>query len=144
MVLQFITETDFKGILGASVIAGLKGTNSENLIESEKRAISELDPLRAKFDIDGMLSQTGTARHPVIVRVLINITAYYLYNTVPDDEIPQRIVDNFKKEIQFIKDLVTGKTSSTLTGLTDDEGEKLTTFRWGSNKARTHSLYNND
>jgi phage gp36-like protein len=115
---------------------------SENLVESELRAISELDPLRAKFDIAGMMEKVGEERHPVMIRILVHITAYYLYNTVPDDEIPGRIVDNWKKELQFIKDLASGKTSSTLNDLTSETtGEKVTSFRWGSNKKRSHDLY---
>lgn len=142
MALQFLTEADFKGVLGATVLLGLKGTNSENLIDSESLAISELDPLQGKFDITNMLATSGTSRHKVLVRILVNITAYYLYNTVPDDEIPQRIVDNWKKELQLIKDLAAGKASSTLVVLTDDDtGEAVLTFRWGSNKKRTHDLY---
>lgn len=140
--MKFITEADFKGILGASVLAGLKGTNSENLTESELRAISELDPLRGKFDIDTMIAASGTARHPVLIRILVHITAYYLYNTVPDDEIPDRIVDNWKKELKLISDLASGKASSTLGTLTDEiTGEEVTKFRWGSNKKRSHDLY---
>lgn len=142
MALQFIKETDFKGILGASVLNGLKGTNAENLTESELRAISELDPLRAKYDIDGMLAKIDANRHQVLIRIMVHITAYYLYNTVPDDEIPQRITDNWKKELQFIKDLASGKASSTLDVLTNETtGELVTTFRWGANKRRSHELY---
>lgn len=142
MALKFIIEADFKGILGASVLAGLKGTNSENLTESELRAISELDPLRGKFDIDNMLAASGTSRHPVLIRILVHITAYYLYNTVPDDEIPDRIVDNWKKELKLISDLASGKASSTLGTLTDKTtGEQVTKFRWGSNAKRSHDLY---
>lgn len=142
MALKFIAETDFKGILGATVLTGLKGVNSENLIESELRAISELDPLKAKFNLDALLSAVGAERHPVMIRILVHITAYYLYNTVPDDEIPQRIVDNWKKELQTIKDLASGKASSTLEVKTDETtGEKVTSFRWGSNKKRSHDLH---
>lgn len=142
MPLTFIKETDFKGILGANVLASLKGANSENLIESERLSISELDPLRGKIDLDNELAKADDARHPVLVRMLVNITAYYLYNTVPDDEIPQRIVDNWKKELQLIKDIASGKVNSTLESVTSAEtGEKVTHFRWGSNKKRSHDLY---
>lgn len=142
MALKFIKETDFKGILGANVLASLKGTDSENLITAEALAISELDPLRGKLDLEAELNKQNDTRHPVLVRMLVNITAYYLYNTIPDDEIPQRISDNFKKEIQLIKDIASGKVNSTLDSVTDQTtGEKVTHFRWGSNKRRSHDLY---
>lgn len=140
--MKFLEEKDFKGVLGQSALAGLKGPGAVNLDESEDRAISELDPLRGKFNVTIMLGKKGIARHPVLIRMLVHITAYYLYNTVPDDEIPQRIVDNYRKELTLIKDLAAGKQSSTLDTLIDDTtGESVTIFRWGSNRKRSHDLF---
>lgn len=142
MALKFIADTDFKGIIGATVLSTLKGPDSVNLVEAEANAISELDPLREKFDIDGMLAKTKANRHKVLVRILVHITTYYLYNTVPDDEIPARIMENYKKELTTIRDLATGKLGSTLDPHVDTTtGEAKTAFRWGSNKKRSHDIY---
>jgi hypothetical protein len=40
----------------------------------------------------------------------------------------------------FIKDLASGKASSTLEVLTDETGVTAANFRWGSNPKRTHSF----
>lgn len=137
----FLTDTDFKGILSPLVLTQLRGTGSENLSESEKLAISELDPLRAKFNINSELQKAGTTRNKTLVRILVNITAYYLYNTVVDDEIPERITANWKKELATIEKIATGKINSTLDTLEDAEGKAETNFRWGSNAKRSHELY---
>ncbi|PTN08053.1 uncharacterized protein DUF1320 [Mangrovibacterium marinum] len=137
----FLTDTDFKGLLAPIVLAKLRGTNDENLNESEKLAVSELDPLRGKFNMDAELSKSGVTRNRTLVRIMANITAYYVYNTVVDDEIPERIVANWKKELATIEKIASGKLNSTLLTLEDADGKSATVFRWGSNAKRSHQLY---
>lgn len=139
--MDFLKTDDFDGILASSILADLKGGADENLNKAEELAISELDPLRAKFNIDAELDKDGDNRNDVLVRIVVNITAYYLYNTVVDDEIPKRIVDNWRKELATIEKIANGKMSSTLDTLTGDDGKTVTTFRWNSNRKRTHQLY---
>ena len=85
--------------------------------------------------------QTCALPISTLVRIMVHITAYYLYNTVPDDEIPQRIIDNWKKELATIEKIAGGKINSTLETLTSDTGKTITMYRWGSNKTRSHELY---
>ena len=134
--MEFLTNDDFTGILAPGVLTKLGG----NLNQAEALSISELDPLRGKFNIDAELDKSGTARNSVLVRIMVHITAYYLYNTVPDDEVPERITDNWKKELAIIEKMATGKINSTLETLSLD-GKTVTHFRWGSNKKRSHELY---
>jgi len=135
--MDFLINNDFEGVLAESVYIKL----GDDVDESEALAISHLDPLRGKFAIDVELAKSGTNRNKTLVRMMVNITAYYLYNTVPDDEIPQRIIDNFKMEIANIEKIASGKMNSTLETLTDDDGNSVTVFRWNSNRGRSHELY---
>lgn len=139
--MNFLTESDFKGILAPGVLTTLKGTGDANINEAEKMAISELDPLTSKFNIAAELDKDGTTRNTTLVRILVHITAYYLYNTVPDDEIPERITTNWKKELSTIEKISSGRLNSTLLSLTNEEGKTVTSFRWGSNPKRSHELY---
>lgn len=135
--MDFLTQNDFTGILSAGVITKLGG----GFDEAESLAVSELDPLRGKFNVDAELAKDGANRNATLVRIMVHITAYYLYNTVPDDEIPQRIIDNWKKELATIEKIAGGKINSTLETLTSDTGKTITMYRWGSNKTRSHELY---
>jgi hypothetical protein len=135
--MDFLKQTDFDGILAESVYTAL----GDDIDTSEELAISELDPLRGKYNIDAELAKSDANRNRTLVRILVHITAYYLYNTVPDDEIPDRIVDNYKKEIATIEKIAAGKLNSTLITNLDDEGNSVTVFRWNSNRERSHSLY---
>ena len=139
--MEFLRENDFKGVVAKGVLTTLKGNSNINLAEAEGLAISKLDPLRGRFDVGAELAKPGDNRNRALLRMMVNITAYYLYNTVPDDEIPERVVDNYKDELKDIKEIASGKLNSTLTTLTGDDGNAKTVFRWGSNPRRSHSLY---
>lgn len=137
--MKFLKQEDFNGVISQGVIAKL----GSGIDEAEKLAISELDPLRGKFDVEAELDHTDTDRNATLVRIMVHITAYYLYNTVPDDEIPERIVDNWKKELAVIEKIASGKMNSTIQTITSDTGKGVTMFRWGSNRTRTHELHPN-
>lgn len=140
MALQFLEENDFKGTISTSVLATLKGTDSENLEKAEQLAISELSCLYASYDIDAELAKTGSFRNKELVRIVVGITAYYLYNTVVDDEIPERIRNNFEKEYKHVVDVCKG-LASTLDKLTDDDGEAVTRFRFDADDQRSHDPF---
>lgn len=140
MALQFLSENDFKGTISSSVLNTLKGTASENLEEAEQLAISELSCLYASYDVDAELNKTGSSRNKELVRILVGITAYYLYNTVIDDEIPERIKDNFEKEYKHVIAVCKG-LASTLDKLTNGEGEAVTRFRFDADEQRSHDPY---
>lgn len=135
--MKFLTQDDFNGVLSAGVITKL----GSGFDKAESLAISELDPLRGKFNIAAELAKGAANRNTTLVRIMVHVTAYYLYNTVPDDEIPERITDNWKKELATIEKIAGGKINSTLETLTSDTGKSVTMFRWGSNRARSHELY---
>jgi len=137
----FLTDTDFKGGIANAVLAKLRGVDDENLNESEQLAISELASLRGRFDIDGELKKVGTQRSTEMVRMMVSITIYYLYNTVIDDEIPERVDSNYKKEIKDIRSIAAGKTFSTLTLLTGSDGASKSKFRWGGDAPRDNKIF---
>lgn len=138
--MEFLTKDDFDGVLSDSILNQLSGINDKNLVDAEGMAISELDPLRTTFNMETELNKLGANRNKVLVRIVVQLTAYYLYNTVIDDEIPERITANWKKELGTIEKIANGKIGSTLETLTGDDGKTVTTFRWNSNRKRTHQL----
>jgi len=137
--MDYLKDTDFKGAIGKTVLAQLRGDNDENVNEAEQLAISELAPLRGKFDIDKELLRVGEDRNKELTRMMVSITSYYLYNTVVDKEIPERIENNYDKELKDIRNMASGKQFSTLTGLQNADGTKKTNFRAGGDAPRDHN-----
>ena len=139
--MRFLKDTDFKGIIALTILNRLRGVNDEDLNESEKLAVSELASLRGRYDIDAELGKSGDNRNEEMKRMVVNITAYYLYNTVIDDEIPERIADNFKKESRAIQNIAQGKTFCTLKPLKLTDGTIKSKFRSGSDKGRDNNIF---
>lgn len=139
--MQFLKEDDFNGILGKSIMATLRGYLGDNLDTAENLAISELDPLRTNYDIDAELAKTDTDRNTLMIRLLVHITAYYLYNTVVDDEIPERIYDNYKSSVADIQKISTGKLSCTLEAVLDETNQPKSNYRFGGDKPRDNDIF---
>jgi len=140
--MEFLATTDFKGIISASIMSRLRGVNDENLQTSEELATSELDPLRENYDIEGELAKVGDGRNDMLVRMVTNITAYYLFNTVEDLDIPERIIDNFLRELENIKAIATGKLSTSLDPLYDEEtGLAKSNYRFGGDAPRDQEIF---
>jgi len=139
--MQFLTETDFNGIVGANTLNSLRGVDDVNLATAEELAITELDPLQAKFNIPAELAKTGSNRNGLMIRLMIHITAYYLFNTVDDNDIPDRITENYKTQIQAIAKIASGSMESTLTPLYDTEGVQKTSYRFGGDAPRDNDIF---
>jgi formylmethanofuran:tetrahydromethanopterin formyltransferase len=139
--MQFLTDTDFKGIIGVNTLTSLRGTADANLITAEQLAITELDSLRAKFDIPAELSKTGSNRNGLMIRLMIHITAYYLFNTVDDNDIPDRITENYKTQIQDIAKISSGTKESTLTPLLNEDASPKTSYRFGGDEPRDNDIF---
>jgi len=93
----FLSADDFKGALATGLLTQLRGTADANLAAAELNAISELDPLKERYDIDAELAKTTTGRNKVLIRILVSLTAYWLFNTVPDDDPPSGISNSLPR-----------------------------------------------
>jgi phage gp36-like protein len=140
--MQFLVTTDLNGIIGSNTLTSLRGVADANLDTAEDLALSELDPLYANFDIPGELLKSGSTRNDMLVRMLVHITVYYLFNAVEDVDIPERVDENYRMQIKNIKEIASGKLSSTLDTLTNDEtGLPKSNYRWGSDAARDNDIF---
>lgn len=139
--MVFLTDNDFKGIIDASQLADLRGVNDADLNTAESLAISELDPLRSNFNISGELSKAGANRNDMLVRVLIHITTYYLFNTVQDIDIPERVETNYANQLKVIEKVATGKLASTIDPVFDEQSKPKSNYRFGGDAPRDNNIF---
>lgn len=140
--MEFLSDSDLKGSISAGTLTSLRGTLDENLDQSEAMAISEIAPLRELYDIDAEIRKTTDQRNAELIRILVAFTIYYLYNTVEDDSIPERVNNNYEKELKAVMLISQGKQSTTLERLTDDTGETISHFRFNDEQPRDLDAYN--
>lgn len=113
--------------------------SADILLNAEDTAIQTIkDALHSRYDVDAIFAKTGAARDKQVIRWVCNLVLYYLYERLPDKLIPDNIIKNYDATVEYLQALEDGKRSSQLDRLNDSDNNKLTKFRWGSEKKRTH------
>ena len=139
--MKFLQLTDFNGIIATSIYNQLKGTDSANADKAELLAITELAPLQARYNISAELAKSSTSRNEELIRILVHITAYYLYNVVEDDSIPVRITTNYKNQTSIIEKIANGKLYTTLTPILNSDSTTKSVYRFGGNEPRDNDIF---
>lgn len=136
----FLLEGDFDNKLDESVKAQITGGSGEPFDLAEKTAMATVtDSLSELYNLTTEYAKTGTDRHPILVKWLVSIAMYDLYERIPDNQLPKRVVKNYDDTLKTIEKIEQGKKTCTLTKITDPiTGNPKTVFRWGSEKRRTH------
>ncbi len=138
--MTFLQATDFSGIINTATLNSLRGDADVNLDKAEQLAISELAPLHYTYNVAGELGKTGGDRNNELIRVMVHLTAYYLYNTVEDVGIPERIDENYSTQRKDIAKIASGDLHTTITPLTVD-GERKGTYFFGGDVPRDNQIF---
>lgn len=141
---DFITDADF--------LPFIKEQNLSRLIEGDTLTLDDAvsvatatvrDSLSAYYDVDAVFNTTGDARPKQVVRWVVVLALYYLYERLPASMMPQRARDNYEEVGAWLKDIEDGKKPVELPRRTkaDGSGQTVTKFRYGSAlPKRTHEL----
>jgi phage gp36-like protein len=113
-----------------------------NAAENEALGMIEKH-LADKYDIPTVFAQSGSNRNAVIMRWAKVLVMYYIYERIPDEMVPERIVANYKEvmlQLKRIEDGAAGVPGLPPKVVTDGNGEtaNYTRRRFGSNAMRTH------
>jgi len=116
---------------------------------AENEAISVLrDSLAPKYDVDLIFGQTGSSRHKTILRWAKVLVLYYIYERIPDEMVPERVVKNYDYVLERLEAIEKGEAN--LDGLPvkteETEGgevKPITRRRWGSVPKRANDASNN-
>lgn len=114
------------------------------LDDAELEAISIIkDALAPKYDVELIFSQTGAARHKTILRWAKVLVIYFIYERIPDDMVPERVVKNYNQVLERLEAVAQGTENlngAPLVTVTAPDGESVpqTRRRWGSIKKRSN------
>jgi len=141
--MTFLTTDDFLMKMSEDIRNQITDTNNTILDDAELQATAIIqDAFFDKYDLDAEFAKTGDDRHRNLLRWMLNLTVYFIYERIPDEQVPERIVKNYDDTVQEIKLVEQGKRNTSLTKLIrEDNLRKETNFRWGSNERRTHNPY---
>lgn len=135
----FLTETDFISHLSENILDQITNNNSDLMDMAETKSIAILvDLMSGMYDIESVISNTQD-RNQIMVIWLLSLASYFLYSSIPDNEVPERIVKDYDDTMQNIRNIARGKQPTTLPPVTLN-GLPKRAFRMGSNSSRNHNL----
>lgn len=139
----FLTTDDFLMKMSEDIRNQITDSTDALLNDAEIHATAIIqDAFYDKYDLDVEFAKTGDDRHRNLLRWMLNITVYFIYERIPDNEVPERVVKNYDDTIAEIKAIEQGKRNTSLAKLVrDDNNRKETNFRWGGTEPRTHNPY---
>ena len=120
----FLTIKDYLVFITEGVLKKIVRDNDTKLTDCERMAYGYIyEKLSGRFNIDLEMERRGEDRNPALVRWMAVLAIYYIYQSVPDEEIPERVRLNYEDAIAEIQRVASGKDNSTLSPVTDQSGE---------------------
>jgi len=98
------------------------------------------DACGQRYDITAELSKTGSSRNATLIRWMATLTAYLLYGSIADNDVPERVVKNYDDVMSELRLVNSGKMSVQLDRISDSTGKK-TRFQFGSETRREHNAF---
>ena len=93
--MAFITDDDYLVNIRSNNLQMIIEENTQVLRDAESRAIAVVkDALHSRYDVDAIFAETGSDRAQQVLWWCINLVTYYIYNRIPDSQVPQRVVKN--------------------------------------------------
>jgi len=139
----FITADDYKAYIKDRNLTQLLDGEAVALENAETTAISTVrDALFQLYLVDEIFSTTGTARPAQVVRWVVCLSLYYLYERLPAAVMPQRIKDNYDEVMKWLRDIEDGKKPVDLPHRKKADGTSdKSKFRFGNGSGpRTHHI----
>ena len=113
--MNFLTLSDYLVFITQGALQKILRDNDMKMTDAERMAYGHIyEKLSVSFDLDAEIQKSGTDRNPALVRWMAVLAIYYIYQSVPDNEIPERIRLNYEDVIAEIQRVAAGKDNSTL------------------------------
>jgi hypothetical protein len=148
---NFISKADYAYQIRTNRLDQILESTDEDadvmLDSAESEAIGLMRKfLDQKYNMDLELSKSGDARHTVLLRIAKVLTIYFIYERVPDEMVPARVVKNYEDVMAMLEKIEDG--DGAIPGLapilvadpnsTTGESKPYTKRRWGSQPKRSN------
>ena len=142
----FISADDYKPFIKDRNLQQMLDGESIALDQAEDTAITTVkDALFQWYNTDAIFSTTGDARPKQVIRWVVCLSLYYLYERLPAAVMPDRIKNNYDEVMRWLLDIEDGKKPVDLPHKQSADGtgtlQDKTKFRWGNGiKPRSHEF----
>ena len=142
MVVDYLQTCDFLVFISEASLRKLIRDEDCKITGAQTMAYGYIsEKLSGRYQIGKELLQEGENRNASMLRWMTVLTVYFLYQSVPDDDIPERVRLNYEDVLKEIDRVASGKDNSTLIPVLDHSGKPRTSFRWTSSPRRSHNPF---
>lgn len=142
MVVDYLQTCDFLVFISEASLRKLIRDEDCKITGAQAMAYGYIsEKLSGRYQIGKELLQEGENRNASMLRWMTVLTVYFLYQSVPDDDIPERVRLNYEDVLKEIDRVASGKDNSTLIPVLDQSGKPRTSFRWTSSPRRSHNPF---
>lgn len=133
---MFIQEEDYKAVVDAQTLSVIHQADDNNRERALKYAMEEISSyLRSRYNMNAAFSALGEERNQQLVMITVDVSLYHLIAWLPK-RIGFEIREiRYKRAIEWLESVQSGKASPALPSLTDDSGNEIgTPIKYGSMK----------
>lgn len=121
---MFITEEDYRVVIGDAALKVVSQTSSENRSNAELEAMEEIAGyLRPKYDTDAIFSAEGDARNKLIVMYTADIALYHMVSAMPQKMGSEVRKERYERAVKWLEGVQSGRIIPDLPLATDESGE---------------------
>jgi phage gp36-like protein len=137
---MFITEEDYKVVIGENALKVITQTSEDNRVNAEQEAIEEMSGyLRPTYDTDAIFSAEGSARNRLIVMYVADIALYHMIASQPQKFGSEVRKERYERAIKWLEGVQSGKIVPDLPRSTDEDGQVSTSTVFFTEKKLRHN-----
>lgn len=144
----YISKADYKYQIRTTRLDQILESADEDeeliLDNAETEALAMISKHLVNYNMAAEYATTGAARNKVVLRWAKVLVIYYIYERVPDEMVPERVVKNYDEVMEMLANVEKGKaqvpglTPVQVTDPETGESSPATRRRWGSVRKRTN------
>ena len=138
---MFITEEDYRVVIGESAMKVVSQSNQEVRTNAELEAQEEVcGYLRPKYDTKAIYEAEGESRNRQIVMITADIALYHMASAMPQRMGIEVRQERYERALKWLEGVAKGTIVPDLPMATNEEGESVSvTFRAQSEQPLRHN-----
>ena len=138
---MFITDEDYKIVIGDNALRIVSQVSAENRANAEKEAIEEISGyLRPKYDCPAIFSAEGDSRNSTVVMYACDIALYHMAASLPQKMGMEIRKERYERAIKWLEGVQAEKILPDLPLVVDENGEPVGfLFKYSSQQKLKHN-----
>lgn len=137
---MFVTEEDYRVVVGDSALRVISQASAENRANAELEAMEEIAGyLRPKYDTQAIFQAEGEARNRLIVMYTADIALYHMVSAMPQRMGSEVRQERYERAIRWLEGVAKGSIVPDLPTVQSEGEEQAGTFLLQSEPPLRHN-----